>query len=201
MTEKAHKPVPIRLVSACMAGFPCRYNGQAKTIERIQEMVEQGEAISVCPEMLGGLSTPRRPAEIVGGDGDDVLNGNARIVDDSGLDVTEAFVEGAYQALQTAQIAGVQEAILKEGSPSCGCKHIYDGTFSGSQRTGMGVTAALLHRNNIRVISEKETLKRDSMERASIVETLEVTCDADLMVAFRQGVQGLICAKLLGSAK
>ncbi len=158
MTEEVHKSVPVRLVSACMAGFPCRYNGQAKTVKRIQEMVEQGEAISVCPEMLGGLTTPRRPAEIVGGDGDDVLNGSARIVDDSSLDVTEAFVRGAYKALQAAQTAGVKEAILKEGSPSCGCTHIYDGTFSGAQHPGMGVTAALLRQNNISVISEKEML-------------------------------------------
>ena len=158
MIEEAHKPVPVRLVSACMAGFPCRYNGQAKTVKRIQEMVEQGEAIFVCPEMLGSLSTPRRPAEIVGGDGDDVLSGSARIVDDSGLDVTEAFVKGAYKALQAAHAAGVREAILKEGSPSCGCTHVYDGTFSGAQRPGIGVTAALLRQNNISVISEKEML-------------------------------------------
>ena len=109
-------------------------------------------------EMLGGLSTPRRPAEIVGGDGDDVLSGNARIVDDCSLDVTEAFVKGAYKALQVVQAAGVREAILKEGSPSCGCTHIYDGTFSGVQHPGMGVTAALLRQNNISVISEKEML-------------------------------------------
>ncbi len=192
MTEKANKPVPIRLVSACMAGFPCRYNGKAKPVEAIEEMVIHGEAMFTCPEMLAGFDTPRRPAEIVGGDGDDVLDGTARIVDASGLDVTEAFVKGAYQTLHIAQAAKVQEAILKEGSPSCGCTYIYDGSFSGTQRTGMGVTAALLHRNTISVISEAEMLKRDAMEQSSsIMETLEVMSDTALMIAFRQGVQEL----------
>nr|BBH85680.1 purine-nucleoside phosphorylase [Thermosporothrix sp. COM3] len=145
---------PIRLVSACMTGTPCRYNGQAKPDPRVIRLVEHQEAIAVCPEMLGGLSTPRRPAEIVGGDGDDVLDGKARVIDDSGQDVTEAFLAGAHQALKLAQAAGAREAILKEFSPSCGCATIYDGTFSGKRQAGTGVTAALLRRYGIVVRSE-----------------------------------------------
>lgn len=148
----------VSLVSACMAGVPCRYNGQAKTVKMIEQMVKSKQALAVCPEMLAGLPTPRRPAEIVGGNGDDVLDGKARIVDDQGQDWTETFVRGAYETLRLAQHAGVQQAFLKEGSPSCGCLCIYDGSFSGTQRAGYGVTAALLRRHNIAVVSEKDVL-------------------------------------------
>lgn len=145
-----------RLVSACMAGTACRYDGRAKTYGPIAEAVDAGEAVPVCPEMLGGLSSPRRPAEIVGGDGDDVLDGSARVVDDEGRDVTDAVLAGARQALAVAQAAGVTEAVLKEGSPSCGSSEIADGSFSGTRRPGRGVTTALLRRHGIAVVSEHD---------------------------------------------
>ncbi len=118
-------------------------------------MLKEGKAIPVCPEQLGGLPTPRNPAEIVGGDGDDVLDGKARVIDLEGNDVTRQFLAGAEQALQLAQKVGATVAILKENSPSCGSSHVYDGSFSGNKKPGVGVTAALFRRNGIRVESEK----------------------------------------------
>ncbi|QBD83568.1 DUF523 domain-containing protein [Ktedonosporobacter rubrisoli] len=138
-----------------MAGFACRYNGVAKPVEHISALVQEGQAIAVCPELLAGFSTPRRPAEIVGGTGEDVLDGKARIVDDSGDDVTEQFVAGAQRVLELVKTVGAHEAILKEGSPSCGSGYIYDGTFSGNQQPGNGVTTALLRRHGITIHSEK----------------------------------------------
>ncbi|MFC7440651.1 DUF523 domain-containing protein [Laceyella putida] len=144
-----------KLVSACFAGIHCRYDGRHNRVEQIQDLVKRGEAIPVCPEQMGGLSTPRKPAEIVGGDGHDVLDGKAKVIDIDGKDVTEAFVRGAYEALHMARMLGVDEAILKEKSPSCGSCVIYDGTFQGKKKTGKGVTAALLERHGIKVASEE----------------------------------------------
>lgn len=149
------KPVPLKMVSACMAGVSCRYNGQSKMMPMLKDMVQRGDAIALCPERLAGLATPRRPAEIVGGDGHSVLDGKARVYDDLGADLTGAFIMAAYKTLHILQAAGISEVVLKEGSPSCGCQKIYDGTFSGTQKRGVGVTAALLIRSGIRVYSEQ----------------------------------------------
>lgn len=145
----------MKLISACLLGCECRYDGGHNRVGKIEEWLRKGEAIPVCPEQLGGLPTPRCPAEIVGGDGFDVLDGRARVVDKEGNDVTEAFIHGAKQALHMAQTAGVRTAILKERSPSCGSSTIYNGTFSKEKRPGMGVTAALLSRHGISVSSEE----------------------------------------------
>ncbi|SHE65505.1 Uncharacterized conserved protein YbbK, DUF523 family [Seinonella peptonophila] len=145
-----------KIVSACFAGIECRYDGRANRVTKIQEMIKKGEAIPVCPEQLGGLSTPRLPAQIVGGSGEDVLDGKAKVIDQAGNDVTEAFIRGAEQALQMAKLTGATEAILKERSPSCGSCVIYDGTFEGTKKAGQGVTTALLKRHGIRVKSEEE---------------------------------------------
>lgn len=145
----------MKVISACLAGCKCRYDGDDNLIDRFQEMVERGEAVFVCPEQLGGLSTPRPPAQIVGGTGEDVLDGNARVLTDAGVDVTEQFVKGAQEALKMAQLVHATEAILKERSPSCGSSMIYDGTFTKGKRPGHGVTAALLERHGIRVYSEE----------------------------------------------
>lgn len=144
------------LVSACLAGCACRFDGRAKPQPQVQALVERGEAVAVCPEVAGGLGTPRRPAEIVGGDGDDVLDGRARVVDDTGRDVTEAHLAGAEAAVRAAREAGAAEAVLKERSPSCGSSERYDGTFSGTRRPGQGVTAAALRRAGVAVRSEAE---------------------------------------------
>lgn len=115
----------------------------------------EGRLVPFCPEVAGGLPVPRPPAEIVGGDGADVLDGAARVVADTGEDVTEAFVAGARLALETARRAGARVALLKESSPSCGSRMIYDGTFTGTWVAGDGVTAALLEREGIRVFGEE----------------------------------------------
>lgn len=149
------------LVSACLAGCACRFDGRAKPQPQVQSLVDGGAAVAVCPEVAGGLGTPRRPAEIVGGDGDDVLDGRARVIDDTGRDVTDAHLQGAAEAVRAARAAGAREAVLKEGSPSCGPTERYDGTFSGVRRPGQGVTAAALRRVGVAVRSEADLAARD----------------------------------------
>ncbi|MBS7530066.1 DUF523 domain-containing protein [Hazenella sp. IB182353] len=144
-----------KIVSACFAGVQCRYDAKHNQVTKIQRLVQEGKAIPVCPEQMGGLTTPRNPAEIVGGDGKDVLAGNAQVIDNQGNDVTKAFIRGAYEALAMAQRVGAKEAILKERSPSCGSCMIYDGSFTGNKREGLGVTAALLEQHGIHVSSEE----------------------------------------------
>jgi uncharacterized protein YbbK (DUF523 family) len=143
------------LVSACLAGFQVTYKGSHNLNEIIQKWFEEKKAIPVCPEVLGGLSTPRDPAEIIGGDGDDVLDGQAKVMTKHGVDVTEAFIKGAEETLAIAQKEGAKVVILKERSPSCGGNMIYNGEFSGTKKSGHGVTAALLRRNGIQVLSEE----------------------------------------------
>lgn len=143
------------LVSACLAGRHCRYNGAACADRDIVRMVHNGAAVAVCPEELGGLTIPRPPAEIAdGADGGDVLDGRARVTDKGGRDVTANFVAGARLALVLARRAKATRAILKSGSPSCGVDGIYDGTFSGKIRAGNGVTAELLRRHGIEVVAD-----------------------------------------------
>lgn len=140
------------IASACLAGIACRYNGQASEDAKIKQWYEHGDIITVCPEVLGGLDTPRCPCEIVGGDGNDVLHGKAKIVSQDGQDYTQPYIDGAKKTLAAAKACGAQRAYLKSGSPSCGCARIYNGTFSGVMKAGAGVTAALLRENGIDVI-------------------------------------------------
>ncbi|QDQ01999.1 DUF523 domain-containing protein [Lysinibacillus fusiformis] len=143
------------LISACLAGLKVRYNGTDSLDEKIQQLVRENAAVTVCPELMGGFTTPREPAEIIGGDGEDVLDGKACVVEKSGRDVTELYVKGAYMTLQKAIEVGASTVILKEYSPSCGSAVIYNGDFSGTKLAGVGVTTALLKRNNITVLSEE----------------------------------------------
>ncbi len=138
-------------VSQCLAGIPCRYDGKASRDTCIEALVQRGEALCVCPELLGGMTTPRRPSEIIGGDGYDVLDGRARVIDSAGKDVTEFFIRGAQATLLACREHGICHAVLKAKSPSCGAGEIYDGSFTGSLKPGDGVTAALLKRNGISV--------------------------------------------------
>jgi uncharacterized protein YbbK (DUF523 family) len=142
----------MKLVSACLAGIPCRYDGQAKGREEMIALVQSGEAHPFCPEALGGLKIPRVPSEIVGGDGEDVLDGYAKVMSRDGQDVTDEFVRGAQAVLELCHKLGADEVLMKAKSPSCGIGRIYDGSFSGTLRAGDGVTAALLKRNHIRVV-------------------------------------------------
>ncbi|MET3697909.1 uncharacterized protein YbbK [Bacillus oleivorans] len=144
------------IVSSCLAGLDVRYNGTNSLHDRIQKLVKEKRAIAVCPELLGGFSTPREPAEIIGGDGEDVLNGRAQVMDRSGKDVTDLYLKGAYQTLEKARALQATLIVLKENSPSCGSAFIYNGEFNGTKMAGNGVTAALLKRHGFRVISEEQ---------------------------------------------
>ena len=130
------------IVSACLAGLPCRYDGKAKPCAVVMELVRSGKAIPLCPEQLGGLPTPRPPCEIRAG----------RVMDRDGADQTEAFRRGAQAVLAAVQAYGATEALLQNRSPSCGLGWIYDGTFSRKLVQGSGITAQMLAENGIQVI-------------------------------------------------
>ncbi|MBO1308514.1 DUF523 domain-containing protein [Enterococcus sp. 669A] len=142
-------------VSACLAGVRCRYDGDHNQDDSLRKLVSEGKAIMICPEILGGLPTPRTPAEIVGGDGFDVWDGLADVIDKSGNDVTDMFKVGAIKAYKELERLDVTHLILKERSPSCGSQLIYDGTFSGIRRMGVGVASAYFMKKGIRVLSEE----------------------------------------------
>ena len=146
------------LVSACLMGELVRYDGEifSDRPALLKEWEKQGLIVSICPEVAGGLPTPRPPAEIQKGVGEDVVAGEANVIFIDGEDVTEAFLKGARAALQLAKEHEVKIAILKAYSPSCGSKLTYDGSFSDSLIEGQGVTAALLMKNGIRVFNESE---------------------------------------------
>lgn len=154
------------LVSACLAGIKCKYNGGDNTNEEILKLIKEKKAVLACPEQLGGLSTPRIPAEIVGGTGEDVLDGKAKVINQAGEDVTEAFLKGAKETLKMVQMMNIKKVILKAKSPSCGKENIYDGTFTGTLRSGMGVTTALLQRNGIIVYTENDKMEEGFYEGA-----------------------------------
>lgn len=146
------------LISACLLGHKVRYDGRAKkSVQgRIDDWQSQGRLVPLCPEVAGGLAVPRPAAEIIGGDGSDVLDGGARLQTEEQADVTDAFVAGARHALDVALAHGVRLAILKARSPSCGSSTIYDGTFRGQKISGVGVTTALLRRHGIAVFNEEQ---------------------------------------------
>lgn len=144
------------LVSSCLAGIECRYDGKHSYVEKINKLVEENKAMIVCPELLGGFQTPREPAEIKGGTGEDVLNGDAVILTKSGEDVTDLYIKGAYKTLEIARQIQADTVILKENSPSCGSSNIYNGSFSGQKIAGNGITAALLKKEGFRVMSEHQ---------------------------------------------
>ena len=134
------------VISACLCGDSCRYDGKSKPNEKIKAIFENGGAIKVCPEQLGGLPTPRTPCEIIGG----------RVISADGVDRTEEYMLGARKVLEICKTNGITKAILKQNSPSCGSTHVYDGTFSGVLCEGMGKTAELLRKNGIEVLSEND---------------------------------------------
>lgn len=147
------------LVSSCLAGMKVRYNGTHSLDAKISKLVEGNKAVTICPELVGGFSIPREPAEIVGGDGDDVLDGKAKVIEKSGGDVTELYLKGAYATLDKVKEINATVVVLKEDSPSCGSSTIYNGEFAGKKIVGQGVTSALLRRNGIQVISEKQFIE------------------------------------------
>ncbi|EGW36549.1 DUF523 domain-containing protein [Desulfosporosinus sp. OT] len=144
------------IVSACLFGLNTKYDGKANAHALIQKYSSQGKFIPVCPEQLGGLTTPRFPVEIIAGTGQDVLAGRCMVKGELGEDVTQQFIQGAKETIKIGEMVKVTAAILKERSPSCGVNTIYDGTFTHRILLGQGVTAAILKESNIPIYSEEE---------------------------------------------
>lgn len=134
------------LVSACLLGTPCRYDGRMKKSDAVCALAERYELVPVCPEEAGGLPTPRTPSE----------RRDGRVFMRDGRDVTEEYRRGAEHALEVFRCAGCCAAVLKARSPACGCGAVYDGTFSGTLVPGDGVAAELLRANGVRVLTEEE---------------------------------------------
>lgn len=134
------------LISACLLGVNCRYDGGGKLIDQIDKLKEIYNLIPVCPEVYGGLQTPREPAEIIDG----------KVINREGEDISENFTRGAEETLHLAKLYNCKYAILKERSPSCGFGQVYDGTFSGNLIKGNGITAELLSKNGIKIIGESQ---------------------------------------------
>ena len=158
------------LVSACLLGHPVRYDGGGAELESrvLRRWAAEGRVVAVCPEVDGGLPTPRPPAEISrAGGGSLVLEGQATVIDATGRDVTVSFVKGAERTLDVARARGVRIAVLKDGSPSCGASYICDGSFSGRRVLAPGVTAARLRDAGIRVFSEAQ-LEEASLSLAQL---------------------------------
>lgn len=139
------RPRPLCLISACLCGIPCRYDGGVSTVESLARLSAEGFALAVCPEVDGGLPTPRPPCEL----------DNGRALTRDGEDLTANFTAGASHALRLAREHGIRFAVLKEKSPSCGGTEIYDGSFSRTLVPGPGIAAALLQAHGIRVLNER----------------------------------------------
>jgi len=159
-TERDRQRHDLTLVSACLLGVACRYDGQSCPAPELRDLATVGKVVTICPEVSGGLPTPRLPAEIenavAGLDGHAVLDGRTRVLRNDGVDVTAQFIKGAQATLTLARKLGIRQAILRARSPSCGAGLIHDGKFAGELVPGDGVTAALLKRNGIQVITEAD---------------------------------------------
>ncbi len=136
------------LVSACLLGVNCKYNGGNNEIKKVDELLKDEILIPVCPEQLGGMETPRNPSEII------LIDGKKHVVDINGNDVTLQFIKGGEETLKIAKLLNIKTAILKSNSPSCGCGSIYDGTFTGKIVEDNGITADILKLNNIKIYNE-----------------------------------------------
>ncbi len=139
-------------------GFKVRYNGsdKAKVIAQLSQWQQEKRLVIHCPELAAGLPVPRPPAEIKFADGNDVMHGRAKIIENTGLDVTDHYQLAAWLALRAAQESGCRAALLTDGSPTCGSQTIYDGSFNNTRKTGMGVAASLLREHGIAVFSEAQ---------------------------------------------
>ncbi|MFW5998757.1 MAG: DUF523 domain-containing protein [Halanaerobiaceae bacterium] len=138
------------IISACLSGVNCRYNGSNYLIKSIAKLVKEGKAISICPEIIAGLSTPRTSCEI------EVVNGKRKVYNKKGQELTRQFINAAHKCVDLARIFEIKQAILKSRSPSCGSKYIYDGSFSGNLKPGKGITAEYLIKNGIKVFNENQ---------------------------------------------
>jgi uncharacterized protein YbbK (DUF523 family) len=152
------------LVSGCLIGLKVRYNASDAAVQHEiwTRWQREGRLMSLCPELAAGFPVPRPPAEILGGEGRDVLNEKARIVEDTGADVTAMFIQGAHRTLEFARQHNLHIAVLTDGSPSCGTTYIYDGSFQGATKQGKGVVATLLEQHGIRVFADSKLTEADS---------------------------------------
>ncbi|EMG7880740.1 DUF523 domain-containing protein [Enterobacter hormaechei] len=146
------------LVSACLMGLKVRYNGKEKAqmTHQLARWQQELRLVIHCPELAAGLPVPRPPAEIMSAEGKDVMRGQARIIENTGTDVTGHYQLAAWLALRAAQEAGCTAALLTDGSPTCGTQFIYNGSFSNQRKSGMGVAASLLSEHGIAVFSETQ---------------------------------------------
>lgn len=136
-------------VSACLLGLSCRYDGKSKANNDLIKKLKNVSVLPVCPEIMGGLKTPRKPCEIY----------NKKVISVDGTDYTANYKRGAEEVLKLCNMFDCRYAILKANSPSCGNRYIYDGTFSGKLTEGEGITAELLRKNGIKVLNEKENIE------------------------------------------
>jgi uncharacterized protein YbbK (DUF523 family) len=136
-------------ISACLLGIPCRYDGRCKLNKEAVGIFASNESVAICPEVLGGLAIPRPACEIIGGNGEDVLNSKAKVVDKDGNDYTDEFIEGARIAADMIKKLKIKKVYLKSKSPSCGATKMFDGSFTDKVIKGCGVFAALLEKENI----------------------------------------------------
>jgi uncharacterized protein YbbK (DUF523 family) len=141
------------LVSACLIGINCRYDGANSYSARVSSFLEGRQFLPVCPELLAGLGVPRSPCRFSGGDGQALLAGSARILDEDGNDLTESYLAGAHRALVVVREKGITSALLNERSPSCGVREVHIGS---EKSPGMGVMTALLVKEGVRVISDEQ---------------------------------------------
>jgi uncharacterized protein YbbK (DUF523 family) len=137
------------LVSACLAGINCRYDGGNSRISELEELVKSGIAIALCPEVISGLGIPRIGCEIIR-----LSDGSRKVINKEGKDLTEAFIDGAQKTLDIVKILGINKAILKARSPSCGYGKVYNGNFNGKLIEGNGITADLLAKNGVEIYNE-----------------------------------------------
>ena len=146
------------LVSACLMGLKVRYNGKEKAqmTHQLARWQQEQRLVIHCPELAAGLPVPRPPAEIMSAEGKDVMRGQARIIENTGTDVTGHYQLAAWLALRAAQEAGCTAALLTDGSPTCGTQFIDNGSFSNQRKSGMGVAASLLSEHGIAVFSETQ---------------------------------------------
>lgn len=151
----------MKIVSACLAGINCRWDGKNNLNRKVLKLVKEGKAIPVCPEQLGDLKTPRAGSGIFGGDGEDVISGKAKVINRNKQDITKNFIRGAKEVVRIAKLYNIKEAIFKQGSPSCGCGLAFqwkkiNGKWYNRKRKGDGVTTALLKKAGVKVLNETQ---------------------------------------------
>ena len=149
---------PILIVSACLLGVPCRFDGKSKTNDAVIALKKDFTLVPICPEAAGGLKSPRPPAEQRG----------KRIIDKNGKDVTDAFLKGSHKVLARAKNVGAKAGLLKANSPSCGVHAIYDGSFSKTLVAGQGTAAKLLSEAGLTLFDETELERLDPSYIASL---------------------------------